>query len=72
MTTQQRKGATSQFKKNPEFHADPLRRERARDSIRSEVVKKMEADEDLKILARVRSKERLKSTRKRRTEEQVK
>ncbi|GFQ89692.1 hypothetical protein TNCT_537631 [Trichonephila clavata] len=32
----------------------------------------MEADEDLKILARIRSKERMQATRKRRKEEQVK
>ncbi|GFR33011.1 hypothetical protein TNCT_194441 [Trichonephila clavata] len=34
--------------------------------------KKKEADEDLKILARIRSKERMQATRKRRKEEQVK
>ncbi|GFR32968.1 hypothetical protein TNCT_559851 [Trichonephila clavata] len=32
----------------------------------------MKADEDLKILTRIRSKERMKATRKRRKEEQVK
>ncbi|GFQ76707.1 hypothetical protein TNCT_365031 [Trichonephila clavata] len=32
----------------------------------------MEADEDLKILPRIRSKERMQATRKRRKEEQVK
>ncbi|GFR05210.1 hypothetical protein TNCT_564431 [Trichonephila clavata] len=37
-----------------------------------EVVKKVEADEDLKILARIRSKERMQATRKRRREEQAK
>ncbi|GFQ82797.1 hypothetical protein TNCT_239611 [Trichonephila clavata] len=34
--------------------------------------KKMEADEDLKILARIRSKERIQAARKRCKEEQVK
>ncbi|GFR31881.1 hypothetical protein TNCT_144461 [Trichonephila clavata] len=60
------------FKENPELHVDPLHRERARDSKRREVVKKMEADEDLEILTRIRSKERTQVTRKRRKEEQVK
>ncbi|GFQ97215.1 hypothetical protein TNCT_540391 [Trichonephila clavata] len=79
MTTNQRKETASQkyrpkFKENPELHADPLRRERARDSKRREVVKKMEADEDLRILARerIRLKERMQATRNRRKEEQVK
>ncbi|GFR30945.1 hypothetical protein TNCT_508541 [Trichonephila clavata] len=77
MTTQQRKETASQkyrqkFKENPKLHADPLRRERARDSKRREVVKKREADEDLKMLPRIRSKERMQATRKRRKEEQVK
>ncbi|GFQ74905.1 hypothetical protein TNCT_654431 [Trichonephila clavata] len=76
MTTQQRKETDSQkyrqkFKENPELHTDPLRRERARDSKRREVVKKMKADEDLKILARIRSKGRMQATRKRRKQEQV-
>ncbi|GFR26411.1 hypothetical protein TNCT_667851 [Trichonephila clavata] len=76
MTTQQRTETASQkyrqkFKENSEVHANPLRRESARDSKRREVLKKIEADEDLKILARIRSKERLQVTRKRRKEEKV-
>ncbi|GFQ80594.1 acetoacetyl-CoA synthetase, partial [Trichonephila clavata] len=52
---------------------DPLHRERAHDSELREVMKKkMETDEDLKILARIRSKERMLATRKRRKKEQVK
>ncbi|GFQ78505.1 hypothetical protein TNCT_327871 [Trichonephila clavata] len=39
---------------------------------RREVVKKVEADEDLKILARIRSKERMQATRNRRKKEHVK
>lgn len=61
------------LKENPELHAAHLQRERARDSKRREVMKKnMETDEDLKILARIRSKERMQATRKRRREEQFK
>ncbi|GFR03224.1 hypothetical protein TNCT_446321 [Trichonephila clavata] len=72
MTTQQRKKTASQkyrqkFKENPELHAN--HRERAHDSKQREVVKKMEVDEDLKILARIRSKERMQATRKRRKEQ---
>lgn len=78
MTTEQHKETASQkyrrkLKENPELHADYLRRERARDSKRREVTKrKMETDVDLRILARIRSKERMQATRKRRKEEQVK
>ncbi|GFR07072.1 hypothetical protein TNCT_525261 [Trichonephila clavata] len=69
MTTEKRKESASQkyrrkLKKNPEFHVDPLRRERAPDSKRREVVKKkMESDEDLKILTRSRLKESMQATR---------
>ncbi|KAJ8720597.1 hypothetical protein PYW08_006062 [Mythimna loreyi] len=78
MAEEQQKETDSQkyrrkLKENPELHADHLRRERARDSKRREIMKKkMEADEDLKILARIRSKERMQTTRKRRREEQIK
>ncbi|KAF9411133.1 hypothetical protein HW555_009995 [Spodoptera exigua] len=78
MAEEQQKETASQkyrrkLKENPELHADHLRRERARDSKRREIMKKkMEADEDLKILARIRSKERMQTTRKRRREEQIK
>ncbi|CAH2102297.1 unnamed protein product [Euphydryas editha] len=49
---------------------DLLCQERARDLKRREVMtRKMEVDEDLKILARIRSKERMKPTRKRRREQ---
>lgn len=74
MTTEQRKETASEkyrrkLKENPEH----LQRERIRDSKRREVMKtKMEADVDLKILARIRSKERMQATRKRRKEEQLK
>ncbi|GFQ85057.1 hypothetical protein TNCT_217731 [Trichonephila clavata] len=77
MTTEQHKKTASQkyrrkLKENTELHADPPHRERPRDSKRrEEMKKKMEADEDLKILARIKSKERMQRTRKRRKEEQV-
>lgn len=72
MTTEQRKENASQkyrrkLKENPELHAEHLQRERIHDSKRREVmIKKMDADVDLKILARIRSKERMQATRKRR------
>lgn len=77
-TEQQTKETASQkyrrkLKENPELHAEHLQRERARDSKRREVMKmNMETDVDLKILARIRSKERMQATRKRRKEEQFK
>lgn len=64
-TEQQTKETASQkyrrkLKENPELHAEHLQRERARDSKRREVMKmNMETDVDLKILARIRSKERM-------------
>lgn len=76
MTTEKHKETASQkyrrkLKENPELHAAHLQQERARDVKRREVIKKkMETDEDLKILARIRSKERMQATRKRRKEQQ--
>ncbi|GFR29397.1 hypothetical protein TNCT_592651 [Trichonephila clavata] len=70
MTIEPRKETASQkyrrkLKENPEFHADPLRRERVRDLKRKEVMKKkMEADEDLEIMARIRTKEIMQAIRK--------
>ena len=78
MTTEVNKETASQkyrrnLKENPELHAQHLIRERARDSKWREVMKeKMETNVDLKILARIRSKERMQATRKRRKEEQLK
>ncbi|KAG7309912.1 hypothetical protein JYU34_004426 [Plutella xylostella] len=76
MTTEQQTKVTAsqkyrrKLKDNRELHAAYLQRERARDSKRREVMKKnMERDEDLKVLARIRSKERMQATRKRRKEE---
>lgn len=57
MTQEQRKETVSQkyrrkLKENPELHAKHLRQERIRDEKRRKVMKrKMEADEDLKILS---------------------
>lgn len=78
MTTEQHKETASQkyrrkLKENAELHAEYLQRERARAFKRREVMKmNMETDVDLKILARIRSKERMQATRKRRKEEQFK
>ncbi|CAH0723903.1 unnamed protein product, partial [Brenthis ino] len=78
MTEELQKQSASQkyrwkLKESPEVHADHLRRERARDLKRRKIMKKkIETDEYLKILARIRSKERMQATRKRRKEEQVK
>lgn len=78
MTEEQRKETPSQkyrrkLKENPELHADHLRREKARDGKRrEEMKKKMNADDDLKKHARMRSKERMQAFRKRRKEEQIK
>lgn len=61
------------LKENPELYSEHLRRERARDSKRREKMKRMmEADADLKIMARIRSKERQQAYRKRCREKKVK
>lgn len=77
MTTKYKETASQKYrrrlKENPELYAEHLQRERVRDSKRREVMKrKLEKDEDLKVLTRIRSKERMQATRKRRKEEKVK
>lgn len=68
MAEQQQKETASQkyrrkLKENPELLANHLLRERARDLKRRKVMKKnMEENEEVKILARMRSKERMRAT----------
>ncbi|KAL3279720.1 hypothetical protein HHI36_017229 [Cryptolaemus montrouzieri] len=61
------------LKENLKLHAAHLQGERSRNFKRREVMRmNMETNVDLKILPRIRSKERMQTTRKRRKEEQFK